>query len=424
MSSSIKRVGCAVAAASALTLLVAACSSSSKSSGAGASSSSAAPAGSGSSSAQAASGTPILIGGAAPINSAVYTEPDAKVGLESAVASINAAGGVAGHPLKVDFCDTQYTVNGELACARQFVSDKVVAVLDPIFLADQSGAEDTLLEKAGIPIFGTQGLSPAELNSPDVYPLSSGLPGWAYGAADQILKAGATKVSILVDTNPASEFGGTLVAAALKLAGKTPAATVIGDATSDPTFATAAAKATANGVDGVVMFPDPADLPKMIVALKQSGYTGKIGTLTVILPPVSIKALGSAADGVLADSQTALTSDTSNPGVAKFIADVKTQADITDAAVTAWSAAEIFAKAIAGASSFDAAGVSAALKNVTTPIDIGTVGPWQSSGVSSPLSGYSRILNPTITYGVVKNGVLTPDGQGFVNPFTSLAAGK
>jgi branched-chain amino acid transport system substrate-binding protein len=370
----------------------------------------------------AASGSPITIGGAIPIDSSVYNQPDAKTGLTAAIDSINAAGGVNGHPLKLDFCDTQYSVNGELRCARQMIKDKVSAVVNPYFLADQSGAEVTLLTKAGIPIFGSQGLSPAELNSPDVFPLSSGLPGWAYGAAAQMLKAGATKISILIDTNPGSAFSASLVTAAVKSAGKS-ATTVVGDPNSDPTFAAAAAKATAGGVDGVVLTPSPLNVPKMIGALRQSGYNGKIGSLTVIMPPPVVKALGAAGEGVLADSQVALTSDSSNSGVQKFTADMAKYGKntITDSSLFNWSAVQLFAKAVASAKKFDAASINSALNSVSTPIDIGTVGPWQSSGVSSPLKDFSRILNPTVSFGVVKNGeVVTAGDSGFVNPFTVL----
>jgi ABC-type branched-subunit amino acid transport system substrate-binding protein len=374
----------------------------------------------------AASGSPITIGGAIPIQSSVYNEPDAKTALDASISSINAAGGVNGHPLKLDFCDTQYTVNGELRCARQLASDKVSAVINPFFLADQSGAEVTTLAKAGIPIFGSQGLSPAELNSPDVFPLSSGLPGWAYGAAAQMLQAGATKISVLIDTNPGSAFSASLVSAAVKSAGKS-ATTVIGDPNSDPTFATAAAKATAGGVNGVILTPSPVNIPKMIAALKQSGYTGKIGSLTVIMPPAVVKALGATGEGILADSQVALTSDTTNAGVQKYTADMAKYGNntITDSALFTWSAVELFAKAIGSATAYDAASVDKALNSVSTPIDIGTVGPWKSTGVTSPLPTFSRILNPTVSFGVVKSGVVVPAGDGgFVNPFTILTGLK
>ena len=417
-----------VAVLGAAVVAISGCSSSG---GKGATSSSNTPSTGGSSttssgSGTGASGTPITIGAAIPIQSSVYNQPDAETGLDAAVSSINAAGGVNGHPLKVDFCDTQYSVNGELACARKMVSDKVSAVVNPFFLADQSGAEVKLLASAGIPIFGSQGLSPAELNSTDVFPLSSGLPGWAYGAAAQMLQAGATKITVLIDTNPASAFSASLVVAAIQSAGKS-ATTVVGDPNSDPTFAAAAAKATKGGVNGVILTPGPQNIPKMIGALKQSGYTGKIGSLTVIMPPVVVKALGSAAEGILLDSQVALTSDSSSTGVQAYNADMAKYGKgiSTDSSLFTWSAVELFAKAIAGATSFDAASITKALNSVSTPIDIGTVAPWKSTGVTSPLPTFSRILNPTVSFGIVKNGVAVPAGSGgFVNPFTILTGLK
>jgi branched-chain amino acid transport system substrate-binding protein len=367
--------------------------------------------------------TTIAIGGAGPLHNPAYNEPTLLTGLQAAVDSINAAGGVKGHKLKLNFCDTGYTVNGELSCAHQFVSEQVAAAVDPYFLADQSGAEVQLLQQAGIPIFGGQGLSPTELNNPDAYPLSSGLPGWTYGAVASLLRAGAKKISILVDTNPGSQFAGQLLAAAAKSAGIT-APVVTGDPNADPTFAAAAAKATANGKNGVALFPSPVNVPKMIKALRQTGFQGKISLPTVILPAVFINALGAAGNGVLADSQVALTTDTSNPGVRQYLADMKKYGhnQVTDASIFAWSAVQLFAKAIAGGSSFDAKGITAALSSLSTPVDINTVAPWHAAGVTSPLATFRRILNPTVTYGVVKNGQLVTEGGGFVNPFTQLSA--
>jgi ABC-type branched-subunit amino acid transport system substrate-binding protein len=404
-------------AASAAALLTAACSSGSSSSTASSS-----VAGTSSSGTGTASGTPILIGGAGPLNNPAYNEPTLPLGLQAAVDSVNAAGGVNGHPLKLDFCNTDYTVNGELACAHQFVSEHVAAAVDPYFLADQSGAEVELLQKAGIPVFGGQGLSPVELNNPDAYPLSSGLPGWTYGAVASLLKSGAKKISILVDTNPGSQFAATLLQAAAKSAGIT-APIVTGDPNADPTFSAAAAKATANGVDGVALFPSPVNVPKMIEALRQTGYQGKISLPTVILPETSIQALGSAGNGVLADSQVTLTTDTADPGVQQYLADMKKYGSnqVSDASIFAWSAVQVFAKAIAHASSFDAPGITAALNALSTPVDINTVAPWRAADVKSPLTSFQRILNPTVTFGVVQNGQLVTEGGGFVNPFTMLS---
>jgi ABC-type branched-subunit amino acid transport system substrate-binding protein len=176
-----------------------------------------------------------------------------------------------------------------------------------------------------------------------------------------------------------------------------------------------------------VLTPSPLNLPKMIAALRQGGYKGKIGSLSVLMPPPVVKALGPAGEGVLADSQVALTSDKSNAGVQKYTADMAKYGKntITDSSLFNWSAVELFAKAVAGATAFDAKSVLAALNAVSTPIDIGTVGPWKTSGVTSPLKDFSRILNPTVSFGVIKNGeIVTAGNAGFLNPFTTLTSLK
>src|SRR6202035_5600264 len=180
---------------------------------------------------------------------------------------IDAAGGINGHQVKLDFCDTQYSVNGEINCARQMVTDHVVAVINPDFLADQTGEPYKILAQAGIPIVGDSGLSPAGMASPNSFPLAGGLPGWVFGADDNAIRAGATKISILTDTNPASEFAGKLAAAGLAVAKIKPVSVVTADATSDPTFASAAAKATAGGGNGIVSALAPRGRPKVMVGL-------------------------------------------------------------------------------------------------------------------------------------------------------------
>lgn len=44
------------------------------------------------------------------------------------------------------------------------------------------------------------------------------------------------------------------------------------------------------------------------------------------------------------------------------------------------------------------------------------------AGVTSPLTAFSRILNPAVTFGVVRDGQLITEGGGFVNPSIMLSA--
>jgi ABC-type branched-subunit amino acid transport system substrate-binding protein len=412
-----RRSAIAMTAAIVIATALSSCSSS-KTAKSDAGSTAAAGSGGGSS----ASGTPILIGSEASITSSVYSSPQARDGILAAVASINAAGGVGGRPLKLDFCDTAYTVNGELSCTRKLIADKVAALIAPNILADTSGAEYTMVANAKIPVIGTEGLSPAELSSPVVFPLSSGIPGWVYGAVANLVSAGSTKISVISDTNPASQFFGMLTQSALKLAGLNAVNVVTADFTADPTGATAAAKAISNGTNGIVISDAPQTIPKMLTSLKGAGYSGKIASFTALFAPALIKAAGAEADGVLLTSQLALVSDTSNPGIVKFLADMKTYESssvVDETTEFSWAATELFAKVAGAAKATDAGSVLAALNGLSSPVDIQVAAPFSVVGKTSPLSSFPRIVNPTVQDGVLKNGVLTPNGKGFTNPFTT-----
>ncbi|HEV3053126.1 MAG TPA: ABC transporter substrate-binding protein [Solirubrobacteraceae bacterium] len=371
----------------------------------------------------------ITIGTAIAVNSPILNDSERKAGVEAAISDINAAGGVSGHQVKLDFCDTQYSVNGEIDCARQMVSDHVVAVINPDFLADQTGEPYKILAQAGIPVVGDSGLSPAGMASPNSFPLAGGMPGWVFGADDNAIRAGATKVAVVSDTNPAAEFAGKLAAAGLALAKVKPVAVITADPSSDPTFSSAAAKATAGGVNGIVVAMAPTNLPKFVVAVRQAGYKGIISSLSAIVPTQIIAALKTAANGILLSSQTAQITDTSNPGVAKFLADMKKyqpSAVLDERTETGWAAMMLFDKVAASLPSFTPATVMQAMKSVSTPIDLQIIGPWKSAGATSPIKTFPQLgFNPTVSYGVVKDGqTVTDQTKGFPNPFVNLATGK
>jgi ABC-type branched-subunit amino acid transport system substrate-binding protein len=403
----------------AAVLLVAACSSSGSNSAGGDNST-----GGSSSGAGGATGAPILIGSSGSLHNPAYTEPELKAGLDAAVASVNAAGGIKGHPLKLDFCDSQYDPNKELSCARHLISDKVVAAVHPSIFADSSGAEFKLYKQAGISIFGGYGVSPFELTDSNSYPLSSGLVGWVYGAAKALKDAGATKISVVGDTNPPSQFFVSLAAGALKTMGYANVNKITGDDKADPTYATAAAKATGGGTDGILIGTGPVDFPVAVKAIKATGYQGKIGVIAPTLEPPILKALGSKTEDFLVSSQMAFVTDTSNPAIVKFTADMQKyqpSAIVDDLSLAAWAAVQLFVKVAetSTAATLDSAAFDQALANLSTPVDIGVIAPWSVKGVTSPVADFPRVLNPTVQVGVVHGGKIVPDGKGYLNPFSS-----
>jgi len=400
-----------------------ACSSS------GGGSSSSATSGGASSSSGGATGSTITIGGTGSISSSVLSQPERQGAEQAAISVINAAGGVKGHPLKLDWCDTKNDANGEFTCMRQLAADKVTAIVAPGLIVDQSSRGLKYAAAQGIPIIGGQGLSPAEFSTPGVFPLASGIPGWSYGQVVALVNAGCKHIALFGDNEAGSLYILGFTQAAMQLAGITPVRYVKADQNADPTFAQGAAQAIAGGVDCVVFDSSPTYGAKAVQALRGAGFKGPIASITGVFVQPIINSLGANANNLYLTSQMALNTDTSNPGVQAFLAAMKKYApsdDTNETAMTAWTAVQLFAgvaKTISGG--IDSASMLAAMNNLSTPIDLQTAGPYEVKGVTSPLKDYPRMFNNMVAIGVVKDGKLAPAGSGgFVDPFKALAALK
>ncbi|MFF3872196.1 ABC transporter substrate-binding protein [Streptomyces sp. NPDC001978] len=406
-----KRKFAAVLCIAAIAATVSACSSSGGKSG-------------GASTSDGTTKSPILIGGAGPVASQVLSQPEREASLKASIDEINAAGGINGHPLKYKFCDTKSDANQELACMRQLVADKVSAIIAPGIIVDQSGRGLKAASDAGVPVIGSQGLSPIEFNTKGIFPLTGGIPSWAYGATAALLDSGAKKIGLFGSNENGASFSLGLATQALTAAGVTPVSKVQVDPTADPTFVSGAAKLISSGADGVLVFSSPAYIAKEITALRQAGFKGKISTITGTVTPQILNALGSTANGLLLTSAMALTSDTSNSEVAGYLAAMKKyspSSQINDTSETTYAAVQLLAQVMAKSTSFTAADVLKAFTSLSTPVDTGLTGPFSVTSHQSYLAGFPNIYNPEVENGSVKNGVIVTDGKGFVNPFAELA---
>jgi branched-chain amino acid transport system substrate-binding protein len=131
----------------------------------------------GSGSSAATSGTTGSAAGKSPFTFYVQTEPltgdDYMAGVKVAVAAINAAGGVDGHPLAYTTCDDNNDPNQATICARQGISNSsVLAFVD-------SGSSfgtvyDPLLQQAGMANFAELPSTAADDTSKISFPLYGG----------------------------------------------------------------------------------------------------------------------------------------------------------------------------------------------------------------------------------------------------------
>lgn len=101
------------------------------------------------------------------------TGDDNAAGVKTAVAAINAAGGVDGHPLAYVSCSDNTDPNQAATCARQGISDS--AVLSFVDVGSSFGTEfDPLLEQAGMANFGNLPSTAADDTSKISFPLYGG----------------------------------------------------------------------------------------------------------------------------------------------------------------------------------------------------------------------------------------------------------
>jgi ABC-type branched-subunit amino acid transport system substrate-binding protein len=369
-------------------------------------------------------GSAIEILTATPIATAGDDETAQEVAGKAAVAAINAAGGINGHPLNLTVCNSEFDPNVETDCARQAVSSHVAAVVGGVTLYP---GLYTTLQAAGIPFVGSYGLVPQDFTDSNVFPIDGGNYASFYGAAALALQLGSKRPGIMAcPANACSDAAGYF-SDAMKIAGITHVNDVSAPQTA-PDYSTSAAQVTSGGTDSVTIVGGPDETVKQITAIRQTGFTGPIIATDGDLDQSNVSSLSAAVtNNVYAVSLLAPLSDTANPEIARFTAAVSAQhssVPMTPQAVQEWAAVNLFAdvaKRITG--TVDAVSVLKAMNNLSTPVDLGVMEPYKVVGQTSPVPAAPRIFNFSVIFDKVANGALTATGSP-LDPIGLLKQGK
>jgi ABC-type branched-subunit amino acid transport system substrate-binding protein len=179
---------------------------------------------------------------------------------------INAQGGIAGHPLKVNACNDQGAETGATTCAREAVSDHDVAVVGSYSNAAQEVVP--ILQQGKVAWFGPiSAATPAEETSPvsfPAYPIlvtALGSVGFAYAN-------GCKKVSVAA-TSTAAGFFPAFEGAAKVYGHKLNQTVTIPNAAGD--YSPQVAQVLSGGTDCVVMAIGAAQYASFLPAWGQSG---------------------------------------------------------------------------------------------------------------------------------------------------------
>jgi branched-chain amino acid transport system substrate-binding protein len=169
------------------------------------------PFGSASASAPAAAANgPVVKVGMINAVSGPIANPDVKEAFLAAIAAFNKRGGAGTNhaKLQADVCDSRDDANGEVTCARQMVSDGVVATLNDLTFNNPAGVVD-ILQKAGIPRIGIGGTDISEFTSSVSYPISAGVIAAYLGTAVGFKQDGHTKICLMrTDASTGATFKG------------------------------------------------------------------------------------------------------------------------------------------------------------------------------------------------------------------------
>ena len=124
-----------------------------------------------SSAVSATSKSPINVEIISVLSNPSFSAPEAATAAEAYVKQANASGGINGHPIDLQVCDSDLNPNKETGCFQQAVTDHDVAVVGSFLLF---GTGMKLLQAAGIPFVGGNGTTIAEYTNPVSFPADSG----------------------------------------------------------------------------------------------------------------------------------------------------------------------------------------------------------------------------------------------------------
>ncbi len=396
-------VGPGVAVVALLSL--AACGSSS-------SSTAIAPAASAAASASGPAGAPILVGSICSCSGA-QASTLAKAGAVSTAwaDSLNAAGGLNGHAIKMIVKDDASDPAKALQAAKDLVeSEHVVAIVGDGSLADQAFA--SYVQGKGIPVVGGISLELPFLTNPDFFASGSSIPVITVGVAAEAKRAAKTKLGVIycaespvcAQLDPVAKG-----AAALSGLGYTSAKV----SATAPNFTAPCLAMKSAGVDALFLADAAAVNQRIAASCSQAGYkpllVGQISTYASTL------ATDANFDGSTFVSPNAPYNERSVPAnqamrtaFEKYIPGTSSADDVPPIAATGWYAGQLFEAASKAAGGFSPTSTPADITKGLYALKGETLG-----GLSGPLTfTQGKPAFPTCYFTNTISGGKLADPQG------------
>ena len=345
---------------------------------------------------------------------AIVSYPQIAEAGKSAVADINARGGIDGKTIDLVTCDSKVDPNATTNCARQAVSEGVVAVIGTY--AQNADKIIPILEQAKIPYIPAYAAAPQEFRSNISFPINSQMTNVAGLGVVTGRECKSTDIA-LIDA-PGLETLGALMQAGLESEGS-PEPTVISIPLSPGDYSGQAAQIVESGADCLIAFVGPANAAVLYPALEAAGFHGRIaGYQGNSISPNLIEATPDLLESALNVSffipYTDPKWDTYREIVAKY-SDPKQYDFSTAGAQLAYLDYLVFEQVV-GTILKDGDDVTAASLlaqlNKTSAAETGGLLPVLDFTQEAPIKDYPRMFNRQIAFEIVEGGEQVPLGDG------------
>ncbi|MFE3327768.1 ABC transporter substrate-binding protein [Streptomyces sp. NPDC059176] len=369
---------------------------------------------------------PITVMTFAPEESRATNMPGMPAMAQAYAKYVNAHGGIDGHELRVLTCNEHNTTSGAAACSRQAVDEGAVAVVGSY---SQNGrAFMAPLEAAGIPYIGGYGVSEEEFTSYLSYPVNGGQAALLAGNGRQ-LADNCRKVSLVRPDTVTGDGLPALLDAGLA-SGKGRSSSDV-KATEDATeYGEPAARARSKaGAEGgcvtAVLGERTATFFDSFRRLPEDGREVRISSVLSSVGQPLIDRTGGAGGPFEGAYMTGWYPYAGDPRwgtmrqVIREYAFGDDRIDPADAGVqTTWIAYTVLKKAIESLDR-DAISANALAHTLDTGVRVETGGltPTLSWRFEDMLGapGFPRVVNPNVTFQVVRSGRLVAQKPGFVD---------
>jgi branched-chain amino acid transport system substrate-binding protein len=373
--------------------------------------------------AAAPTGEPLKVFHITSVGSAqVPAQPAVRAAFEAAVESINDAGGIAGHPLEIGFCEDNADPNVSRDCAQQAIDDPAVVALVDQYSIVGGPVIDPLFEEAGLASIGMIPITPDDFSCTVCFPQTGGVLSQGI-ALPQFLheQTGAEHIGLITLEVPAAQAVAEAAKAQFEATVDGGSVDLVYAPAGTTDYTSYVARMQSADVDAIAIFAG-AMVATVPPTARQLGFDVPFAATAQNMGPATIDALGDLAKNfVLACGQSPLSSDV--PGIKAFLADMERYApdveEFPTYAVEMWLAVQMFADAARSVDGEITRESVLQAMNGMTEFDSGEIiGPYSTAEPFTGLNGtVPRLFNPMVLpCEVGDDGSLSATGE-FLNPF-------